>query len=335
MLGLAGLASVLPGRSALAALPSAPVALCRAGRANLAPLRAAMTKGRFVAYHPTGISFWYGKASRASEASIHADLATLRPWFDGLITYGASNGAERVADVAARLGYRAVIQGVWNPMDRHEVTRALAAAKRHPALVTGLSLGNEVVLSGRGNWGDLAYALKRVRRHAGHLPLTSTETFAEFINDPDARSTLDEMDFMMVNIHPIFESWFKHAKPFNWAQFVVRATDLLAKAYCGPILVKETGVPTGPLAEGYSSAMQRAFYRALDVQMKPAASRAFAYFSAFDLPWHAYDAGAVPGSRHPEEANWGFFTHARRPKPIMADLPRLAPKRRLITAQRL
>lgn len=325
LLNLAGLAAALPVHAASAPLADA---ICRRTKADLAPLQTAMAKGRFIAYHPTGIAFWYGKATRASDASIAADLKTLRPWFDGLITYSAGHGAERVPDIAAKLGYRAVIQGVWNPADNDEIAAALAAYKRHPKLIAGLSLGNEVVLSGRGTWGELGYALRRVRAHAPRLPLTVTEPFSDFLDDADARSTVAAMDFMTVNIHPIFESWFKDAQPFNWAQFVVRVTDMLTKTYCGPILVKETGVPTGPLASGYSEAKQRAFYRALARQMKPGPNRAFAYFSAFDLPWHAYDANPRPGNNHPEEAYWGFFTDARKPKTILADLPRL-PKTRL------
>lgn len=331
MVSLAGLATVVPARAALSATPPA---LCRTRNADLGPLRRAMAHGRFVAYHPTGIAFWYGKSTRASDDSIRADLATLRPWFDGLITYSAAHGAERVPHIAAELGFRAMIQGVWDPANHHEIGNALAAWRRHPGLIVGLSLGNEVVLSRRGAWGDLAYALRRVRRFSGHLPVTTTETFATFMNDPDASSTLAQMDFMMVNVHPIFESWFWRAQPVNWAGFVVNATDLLAKTYCGPILVKETGVPTGPLASGYSVTMQRAFYRELEAQMKPRADRAFSYFSAFDLPWHAYDANfATRGTPQLEEAYWGLFTDRRKPKPVMAELARLqrAPR----TAQRL
>ena len=336
MFSLAGLAATLPAGAALAARgPATPVpvpvpgpALCHAHKARLGPLQAAMAKGRFIAYHPTSIAFWYGKPTQASTASIAADLKVLRPWFDGLITYSALHGADQVADIAAKLGYRAVIQGIWDPSNRHEVARALAVHKRHPKLVAGLSVGNEVVLSHRGTWGDLAYTLNRLHRLAPGLPLTATEPFHQFLEDPDARSTLAAMDFMMVNIHPIFEDWFRRAQPFNWAQFVVRVTDLLAKKFCGPILVKETGVPTGPASSGYNSQMQRAFYREMKAQMPPGAMRAFAYFSAFDLPWHAYDTSPMPGDHHPEEAYWGLFTGARKPKPVMSDLAPLAHQRR-------
>jgi len=324
LLGLGSLAAALPAARAAAAIAPRPVAPVAS---VLAPLKQAMATGRFVTYHPTAISLWYGKAARASDESILADLRTLRPWFDGIITYSALNGAERVPDIAARLGFRAVILGVWNPVDDRELANAISAWKRHPRLVAGLSLGNEIVLSRRGTWGDLAYALARVRAAAPGLALSTSEPFAQFLDDAEAHSTLAAMDFMTVNVHPIFESWFHSAKPANWADFVVHIANRLATNFPGPILVKETGVPSGPREAGYTSAMQRAFYREMAVQMAPSGTRAFAYFSAFDLPWHAFDAGPSGGRVHPEEAHWGFFTESRAPKPIIADLAPLPAKR--------
>lgn len=324
LLGLSSLLASLPVARAAAVV--APHSAAPPAASAVAPLQRAIANGRFVTYHPTAISLWYGKAARASDESILADLTTLRPWFDGVITYSALNGAERVPDIAARLGYRAVILGVWNPVDDRELANAIAAWKRHPRLVAGLSLGNEVVLSRRGTWGDLAYALARVRAVAPGLALSTSEPFAQFLDDQESHSTLAAMDFMMVNVHPIFESWFRSAQPANWADFVVRIADHLSDKFPGPILVKETGVPSGPREAGFTSAMQRAFYREMAARMAPSRQRAFAYFSAFDLPWHAFDARASSGSVHPEEAHWGFFTEARTPKPIIADLAPLPTK---------
>ncbi len=66
-----------------------------------------MRTGRFVAYDPTSLQFVNGRATRADETSMLEDLKVLRPRFDGLITYTSANGADKVADVAAKLGYRA------------------------------------------------------------------------------------------------------------------------------------------------------------------------------------------------------------------------------------
>jgi exo-beta-1,3-glucanase (GH17 family) len=296
---------------------------CASPSVGLEPLQATMANGRFVSYQPTSLKVVGGRLTQADEASIRADLQVLRPYFDGLITYGAANGAERIPDVAASLDFRSVIVGVWDPSDRTEITNAIAAWQRNPKLVAGLSLGNEVVFSKRGDWATLMRFLDDARPRAPGLPLTVTEPFAQYLDEPGAKTIFPQMDFMLVNIHPIFESWFKTAPPFNWAEFVVRVTGRLADSFCGPILIKETGVPTGPAAMGYTEEKQRAFYRELESQMRPSRARGFSYFSAFDAPWLVEAPNPVPGP-HPEEAFWGLFTDARVAKAAAKELTPLS-----------
>ena len=275
-----------------------------------------MAHGRFVAYQPTALKAVNGVLSHADDASIRADLEVLRPWFDGLITYGAQNGNERVPDIAARLGFHAVIVGVWDPADKTELGNAIDAWRRNPKLVAGLSLGNEIVFGKRGTWQGLHAQLNAVHAEAPGLPLAIAEPFAEYTDFPEAKPVLAATDFMLVNIHPVFESWFKSATADNWTDFVVRVMARLEAIYAKPILVKETGVPTGPPSAGFNPEMQRAFYDLLAKRLKPSQRRAFAYFTAFDEPWRPGDFNPTPGA-HPEEAYWGLFTEARAPKEVM------------------
>ena len=96
--------------------------------------------GRFVAYHqPTSLKVVNGRVTPAdADASISApDLTVLRARFDALITYDAIHGAQQIPAIAARLKFRALIIGVWDPADeaqleRHHRTRgrsALSAAR--------------------------------------------------------------------------------------------------------------------------------------------------------------------------------------------------------------
>lgn len=292
------------------------------GRLDTSLLQNTMAHGRFVAYQPTALKAIDGKLTQASDDSIRADLTVLRPWFDGLITYGAQNGNERVPDIAASLGFHAVIMGVWDPGDEHEVGNAIAAWRRNRKLVAGLSLGNEIVFGKRGTWDDLSEYLRTVRAEAPGLPLTVSEPFAEYLDHPEALAVLKATDFMLVNIHPVFEFWFKTGNADNWTDFVMRVMARLKGIYKKPILVKETGVPTGPAAMGFNDEMQRAFYNLLAKRLQPSRHSAFAYFTAFDEPWRTGDFNPTLGV-HPEEAFWGLFTEARAPKPLMADLPKL------------
>ena len=287
-----------------------------------ARLRRAMHHGRFVSYQPTAIRAVNGKLSDADDQSIAEDLVALRPWFDGLITYSAANGAERVPDIASKLGYRAVVLGIFDIGSAAEIESALAAIRRNRQIVVGCVVGNETILAGRGNWRDVSVAIAKVRAETD-VAVSTTEPFAQYLDQKESALALSNMDFMTVNIHPIFEPWFRSGTPANWTEFVSTVCDRLAARYRGPILVKETGVPSGPTASGFNETMQHDFWRSLEKRMPAVPSRAFSYFTAFDSPWRAFDATPVSGPR-PEEAHWGLFTEARAPKIVMTDLPRLS-----------
>ncbi|HWZ62513.1 MAG TPA: hypothetical protein VNX02_05780 [Steroidobacteraceae bacterium] len=299
---------------------------CAHGSANtvaLARLRSTMAHGRFVAYEPTSLRVIDGHFSAADPDSIRADLKALRPDFDGLITYDAVHGAQAIPAIAAQLKFRALIIGVWDPTDRAQLEAALEAAARYPELVIGLSLGNESVFGQRASFAPLAATIAAVRPRSARLALSTTEPFHMF-EKPEAAALLGTMDFLLVNVHPVFQPWFRGATDATRTRFVTNVVGDLAQHFCGPILVKETGVPTGPASAGFSPESQASFYAELRRQFPASASRAFAYFSAFDAPWRAHDAGALPGAvTGPEEGLWGLYDSERRPKPAALALPPL------------
>jgi len=312
----------------LAALPVASAAaqpVC-ARAAAVAPalerLRTALAHGRFVTYEPTSLQVRDGHVHEAEADSIRADLRLLRPRFDGLITYDAVHGAQQIAPIAAQLKFRALIIGVWNPLDPAQVAAALATARSYPQLIVGVSLGNETLFSHRATVPQLAAAFAAVRAGAPLLPLSTSEPFHIFEAAPGS-ALLPLMDFMLVNVHPVFQSWFHGSSTATDSQFVVNVAGQLGQGYCGPILIKETGMPTEPAEAGYSNGRQASFYKELRTRLPPRPGLAFSYFSAFDAPWRVQDATGVPGP-HPEEAYWGLYDSARRPKPAVDQLAPLA-----------
>ena len=309
-----------------------------------------MAHGRFIAYQPTSLRVVDGHSTQADPASLRADLKALRSRFDGLITYTAVNGTEAIPGIAASLGYKAIIVGVWNPFDETEVAAALEQARRYPQLVVGLTLGNEVMFSGRHGQPELAAVIADVRRQAPQLPLSTTEPFHLFDVD-SAKPLLAQLDFLLPIVHPVFQPWFRDAAAAKAAAFVVNAVGNLEARFCGPVLVKEVGEPTAPAELGYSPERQAALFEELRKQFPPQRLRAFAYFSAFDAPWRAYDALAVPPGQkgtgagtgtgsgegsgggtagaagaHAAEAHWGLYDDQRRPKPAAEGLPLLRAK---------
>jgi len=292
-----------------------------AGEAARARLARVMTQGRFITYEPTSLQVVDGRVHDADPASIRADLEVLRPHFDALITYDAIHGAQAIPAIASALKFRALVIGVWNPADPAQLDAALAAARDYPQLVIGLSLGNESIFAHRSSFAQMTAAIAAVRARAPHLALSTTEPF-HLYEEPGAAPLLGLMDFLLVNVHPVFQPWFRGATDATAAQFVVNVAADLAQRFCGPIVVKETGVPTAPASAGYNPERQAAFYAELRRRMPGSSTRAFAYFSAFDEPWRAHDAGPVAGAvTGPEEAHWGLYDDERRPKPAALALP--------------
>jgi exo-beta-1,3-glucanase (GH17 family) len=182
-----------------------------------------------------------------------------------------------------------------------------------------------MIFSHRADAAHLAAALAAVRAQLPRLPLSSSEPFHIYEGAPAAQ-LLVQLDFMLANVHPLFQPWFRDATAATAAQFVVNVADQLAQSYCGPILIKETGLPTAPAAAGFSETRQAAFYQELRTRFPPTRARAFAYFVAFDAPWRAQDATGVPVAAdkpHPEEAHWGLYDATRHAKAALKELPPL------------
>ena len=312
--------------TATAAAPAAQCSPHPGAQPAVLRLRAAMAQGRFIAYQPTALQVVDGRFTEADAASIRADLTRLRERFDGLITYDAIHGAQQIPAIAAALRFRALILGVWDPGDERQLAAALEAARRFPQLVVGISLGNEMLFAHRSDPGALLEAITRVRERAPSVPLSTSEPFHVY-DQPAAAALLKRLDFLLLNVHPVFQPWFRESSDATAAQFVINVLGKLAPLACGPVLVKETGVPTAPVSAGFGEERQAGFYRELRRSLPPSGTQAFAYFAAYDAPWRAYDATGVPGAPavHPEEAHWGLYDEARRPKAAARELPPLAP----------
>jgi exo-beta-1,3-glucanase (GH17 family) len=307
------------GVSAAPANPQCPVH--PETQAAVRRLREAMAQGRFMAYQPISLQVVDGRVTDADAEGIRADLTQLRARFDSLITYDAIHGAQQIPAIAAALRFRALIIGVWNPADGAQLDAALEAARRFPQLIVGISLGNEMLFAHRSDPAAVLALIARVRARAPQLPLSTSEPFHVY-DESAAAAVLAQLDFLLPIVHPVFQPWFREASDSTATQFVVNVLGKLSPLVCGPILVKETGVPTAPATAGFSEARQAGFYRELRRVLPPSRTQAFAYFAAYDAPWRAYDATGVPGAPtvHPEEAHWGLYDSARRPKQAAREL---------------
>jgi exo-beta-1,3-glucanase (GH17 family) len=284
-------------------------------------LRAAIESLRFVAYTPTDLNIVSGQVHAASRERIRKDLAILREDFQGLITYSSMDGVEEVPAVAKALGYRALILGIWDPLSEREFSNVRRLVRAYPQLIVGISVGNETLLAQRLEWSVLRASIQRLRAALPGVAITTSEPFYYYLND-DPADFLAVQDFLLPGVHPLFETWFDQATTAQAVDFVVSVAGLLSAKTDKPVLIKETGLPSGPPGTRFTPAVQAAFWVSLYRQLPRMPGRGVAYFEAFDHDWKEENAQREFGS-HPEEGYWGLYTADGHPKAVMAELRKL------------
>src|SRR6266852_4314125 len=105
-------------------------------------------------------------ATHAESVRIEEDLAKLARLTGCVRTYATDTGLDQVPAIAQRLGLH-VLQGVWLGHDRlnnrRQIDTAVALAKRYPDVITGIVVGNEVLLRGDLGAEDVASVLREVK----------------------------------------------------------------------------------------------------------------------------------------------------------------------------
>jgi exo-beta-1,3-glucanase (GH17 family) len=278
---------------------------------------AVLKNARFMSYTPRSFSVVNGQARPASLEGITEDLRLLRTDFDSLITYSCGNGLEHVPDAAEKLKYLAVIVGIWDPKSEIEIQNAIRLVKKHPKLILAISIGNEGIYARHYSPEDVEKTILRFRKELPSVSLTTSEPFFLYLK-PEYFDFFNKMDLLLPNIHPTFETWFNPSDAINASAFVLNVARKLQSQYPQPLIVKETGLPSGPASSGFTEAHQSAFWAEILKQSVASESRAVSCFEAFDAPWKpAVTRGYFPGSDHFQEAYWGFFTVDGKSKPVV------------------
>lgn len=295
-------------------------------RADSRPFADTIQHRRFIAYTPRSFSIVANKVVPASAAGIRDDLKLLRPFFDGVITYSATDGVEAVPKIARDLGYRAVIIGIWDPKSEAEIQNVMVAVKKYPTLIAAVIVGNEGLYGNRYRPDDVQKTIQRLRLAFPALPTTTSEPFFLYFK-PELADFFHAHDLLMPNVHPVFEKWFDPRVPSQGVEMVIQVAAKFKQHYPRPLLIKETGVPSGQGSRGFSAEGQRQFWAELFKQFPLSNHQSFACFEAFDAPWKPAEiANLLPGEpgEHGDEAFWGFFTAQGQGKPALGILPKLA-----------
>ena len=269
-----------------------------------------------VGYSPTNHDPRQGKTRRTPPArSLRADLESLRPAFDGLVLYGYDAEITPVVLAEARrLGFRAVLLGVWDVTSQAELAGTAQLVREYAGkLALGVSIGNEGICFNRYKARDLVGAARKLRAMIGpdaKVPFTTSEPLGEY-----GQATVQEFgDFLAPNIHPVFDQ--ARLGPAHAATWTRGRAMALAEATGKPVLVKETGFPHGGRA-GFTPQTQKQFWAtyvrdgllARSLKHRTAWVSHAVAFEAFDLPWKASQG------KMPIEGAWGMMNVQRQAYP--------------------
>ncbi len=291
--------------------------------ADRRPLPDIIHHSRFITYTPRSFSIVGGKIVAASETGIRADLKLLRPSFDSVITYASANGLEAVPKIAHDLAYRALILGIWDPTSETEIQNVILTAKQYSTLIAAVIVGNEGIFTKRYLPEDVQHTIQRIKKECPSLPVTTSEPFFMYFKK-EFTDFFHTHDLLMPNIHPVFEKWFDPSAPIQGVEMLLRVAEQFKQNYPKPLLIKETGMPSGQENRGFSAERQALFWSEMFKRFPISGNQSFACFEAFDAPWKPAEmANTFPGE-HGNEAFWGFFTTSGSGKLIVDKLPPLA-----------
>lgn len=252
----------------------------------------------WVCYSPSAYVPGADSSSIPTIEDIRADLRSLHPYFDGLITYGLGEGLARIPQVAEEEGYDGFIAGIWDIHSQEEFSAAVDLAGRD--LVDAFCVGNEG-LGVRYGWEELQEVIAALKDTTG-LPVTTAEQVEDYADD-----RLVALDFLFPNVHPLWHGFSTADAAAEWVCGI--AEDLLSNSPGRILLVKESGFPSSGPAY-CTEDLQADFWQNLSTRL---ADREWnvAFFEAFDQDWkHEAYQGEDVGP------HWGAFRADRQPKKV-------------------
>ncbi|MBX9645599.1 MAG: beta-(1-6) glucans synthase [Xanthobacteraceae bacterium] len=236
---------------------------------------------------------------------IAQDLAQLAKITDCVRTYSIENGLDQVPAQAAKVGLK-VLQGIWLGSNRTknlaQISTAVGLTKEYPGVITGLVVGNEVLLRGEMTTADLAANIRSVKAQV-KVPVTYADVWEFWLRN---REIYEAVDFVTIHILPYWEDMPVRAK--FAAGHVDDIRRRMAVAFPGKeILIGETGWPSaGRMREGALPSrtnQARVVSEILDLAKRDGFR--VNLIEAYDQPWKRQLEGTVGGY-------WGLFDAVKR-----------------------
>lgn len=243
---------------------------------------------------------------RVDRARIDADLARLARVADCVRLYSVDQGLDAVPELAARHGLK-VLLGAWIGGDavrnEAELSEAIALANRHPDVVRGLIVGNEVLLRREQTEAGMRRYIERAQRETS-VPVTYADVWEFWLKH---RALADSVDFATVHILPY---WEDEPRAIEDAIAHVTATMARMEGELGkPLLIGETGWPSaGKQRDGARPGLiEQARYLREFLNAAEAHGWQYNVIEAYDQPWKRMLEGTVGGF-------WGVLDSSGRTK---------------------
>ncbi|RAI42676.1 beta-(1-6) glucans synthase [Rhodoplanes roseus] len=277
------------------------------GRAvPVAPAPTSDRKLECVSYSPfRGSQSPLDLSFRIEPWQIEEDLARLAPITRCIRTYSIRHGLDQIPAIAEKHGLK-VLQGLWlssqRELNRAEIAGTIALAKQHPGVISGIVVGNEVLLRGELSAVDLGAIIREVKA-AVPVPVTYADVWEFWLRNRDLAAAVD---FITIHILPYWED-----EPIPAAEAGAHVESIVkrvADVFPGrDILVGEVGWPSaGRMRDGALPSLVNQAIVVQDVLARAVRGGFRAnIIEAFDQPWKRILEGTVGG-------HWGLLTDGSR-----------------------
>jgi len=244
-----------------------------------------------------------------SPERIDADLRALSQRFDCVRTYSQGQGLSAVPEIAGRYGMK-VLMGIWLGRDpvanAKQIELGIAEAHRHPEVLRGVIVGNEVLLRGELSAKALSAYVRQVRAAVpGTVPVTYADVWEFWLRYPEMASAVD---YLTIHILPYWED--EPVPPEHAVRHVAEVYARIKQAFPGrEVMIGETGWPSAgrPRRAASASVVSEARYMRDFLQYAGSVSMPYNVIEAFDQPWKRAQEGTVGGY-------WGIFDVNAKPK---------------------
>lgn len=243
------------------------------------------------------------------EAQIIKLLDSVKPYTEGIRTFGTQYGLELVPALAKQRGLK-VIVGIWLSKDTAanavQIANGIAIAKAGYA--DRLIVGSEALLRGDLTPSQLIKYIQQVKQANPNIPVSTADVYNHFLTYPDV---VQAVDFIAVNIYPFWEGVTVECAMMRFHEAYLSLLPLKGNK---EIFISEAGWKTkGPIVgEAVPSLKNTIRYDHELLSWSKAYGIQVSLFSFIDEPWKSNNVN--------DDDGWGIFDNTVRLKTGMDTL---------------